>query len=27
VLIDHLSIACGCGHTECAAGETVGAAG
>jgi hypothetical protein len=27
VLIDHLSIACGCGHAECAAGETVGAAG
>ena len=27
VRIDHLSIACECGHTECAAGETVGAAG
>jgi hypothetical protein len=27
VAINYLSIACECGHTECAAGETVGAAG
>ena len=26
VAIDHLSIACECGHVECAVGETVGAA-
>ncbi len=25
--INHLSIACNCGHGECAAGEAVGAAG
>jgi hypothetical protein len=27
ILGNRLSIACDCGHTECAAGETVGAAG
>jgi hypothetical protein len=27
VTINYLSIACECGHAECAAGETMGAAG